>query len=95
MRDSIVKTTLFHSSTHILLSSHHCRRRRLWFCVKGRPSNGRLAKRPLCCKRRQMVRAYTERCVKDSMRCAMVHDVTERSFTAMRTICLSSREVVH
>ncbi|GFY16944.1 hypothetical protein TNCV_3690021 [Trichonephila clavipes] len=54
MRDSSVKTTSFHSSTHILLSSHHWRRRRLWFCVKCRPSNGRLADRPLCCKRRQM-----------------------------------------
>ncbi|GFT73281.1 hypothetical protein TNCV_2353321 [Trichonephila clavipes] len=31
----------------ILLSSHHWRRRRLWFCLKGRPSNGRLADSPL------------------------------------------------
>ncbi|GFU05960.1 hypothetical protein TNCV_3395111 [Trichonephila clavipes] len=53
MRDSSVKTTSFHSATHILFSSHHWRRRRLWFCVKGRPSNGRLADRPLCCKRRR------------------------------------------
>ncbi|GFW87767.1 hypothetical protein TNCV_4487321 [Trichonephila clavipes] len=59
-RDSLVKRASFHSSTHILLSSHHWRRRRLWFCVKGRPSNGRLADRPLCCKRRRMVRADTE-----------------------------------
>ncbi|GFV49725.1 uncharacterized protein TNCV_1792931 [Trichonephila clavipes] len=29
------------------------------------------------------------------MCCAMVRDVTERSVTAMRTICLPSREVVH
>ncbi|GFU39293.1 uncharacterized protein TNCV_3811371 [Trichonephila clavipes] len=29
------------------------------------------------------------------MCCAMVRDVTERSVTAMRTFCLSSREVVH
>ncbi|GFT70100.1 hypothetical protein TNCV_2785231 [Trichonephila clavipes] len=43
MCDSSVKTTSFHSATHILLSSHHWRRRRLWFCVKGRPRNGRLA----------------------------------------------------
>ncbi|GFV79879.1 hypothetical protein TNCV_1727041 [Trichonephila clavipes] len=50
MRDSSVKTTSYHSATHILLSSHHWRQRRLWFCVKGRPSNGRLADRPLCCK---------------------------------------------
>ncbi|GFV58262.1 hypothetical protein TNCV_4614661 [Trichonephila clavipes] len=56
MRDSSVKTTSFHSVTHILLSSHHWWRRCLWFCVKGRPSNGRLADRPLCCKRRRMVR---------------------------------------
>ncbi|GFT12143.1 hypothetical protein TNCV_127811 [Trichonephila clavipes] len=27
-------------------------RRSLWFCVKDRPSNGRFANRPLCCKRR-------------------------------------------
>ncbi|GFY29293.1 hypothetical protein TNCV_4724211 [Trichonephila clavipes] len=60
MRDSSVKTTSFHSATHILLSLHHWRRRHLWFCVKGRPSNGRFADRPLCCKRRRMVRAETE-----------------------------------
>ncbi|GFT91324.1 uncharacterized protein TNCV_2169071 [Trichonephila clavipes] len=29
------------------------------------------------------------------MCCAMVRDVTQRSVTAMRTICLPSREVVH
>ncbi|PRD34616.1 UNVERIFIED_CONTAM: hypothetical protein NCL1_14049 [Trichonephila clavipes] len=29
------------------------------------------------------------------MCCATVRDETERSVTAMRTICLSSREVVH
>ncbi|GFS57683.1 hypothetical protein TNCV_1402931 [Trichonephila clavipes] len=60
MRDSSVKTTYFHSATHILLSLHHRQRRRLWFCVKGRPSNERLADRQLCCKRRRMVRADTE-----------------------------------
>ncbi|GFV95338.1 hypothetical protein TNCV_4587131 [Trichonephila clavipes] len=65
------------------------RRRRLWFCVKGRPSNARLADRPLCCKRRRMVRVDTECYVTDSMCCATVRDVTERSVTAMRTICLT------
>ncbi|GFT75500.1 hypothetical protein TNCV_4833001 [Trichonephila clavipes] len=60
MRDSSVKTTSFHSATHILLSPRHWRRRSPWLCVKGRPSNGCLADRPLCCKRRQMVRADTE-----------------------------------
>ncbi|GFV90445.1 hypothetical protein TNCV_50201 [Trichonephila clavipes] len=55
MRDSSVKTPSFHSADHILLSSHHWWRRRLWFCVKGRPSNGRPADRPLCCKRRRMI----------------------------------------
>ncbi|GFV54291.1 hypothetical protein TNCV_4365661 [Trichonephila clavipes] len=60
MRDSSVRTTSFHSATHILLSSHRWWRTRLWFCVKGRPSNGRLADRPLCYKRRRMVRADTE-----------------------------------
>ncbi|GFV68346.1 hypothetical protein TNCV_575981 [Trichonephila clavipes] len=53
MRDSSVKTTSFRYATHIHFSSHHWRRRRLWFCVMGRPSNGRLADRPLCCKRRR------------------------------------------
>ncbi|GFV89541.1 hypothetical protein TNCV_5016591 [Trichonephila clavipes] len=57
---SSVKTTSFHSAAHILLSSHHWWRRRLWFCVKGRPSNGRLADRQLCCERRRMVRADIE-----------------------------------
>ncbi|GFU58440.1 hypothetical protein TNCV_1368731 [Trichonephila clavipes] len=52
---SSVKTTSFHSAAHILLSSHHWWWRRLWFCVKGRPSNGRLADRPLCCKRNRML----------------------------------------
>ncbi|GFX11233.1 uncharacterized protein TNCV_1893741 [Trichonephila clavipes] len=60
MRDSSVKTTTFYSASHILLSSHHWWWRRLWFCVKDRPSNGRLADRPLCCKRRRMVRSDTE-----------------------------------
>ncbi|GFU90193.1 hypothetical protein TNCV_3873971 [Trichonephila clavipes] len=60
MRDSSVKTTSFHSATHILLSSHHWRQRHLWFCVKGRRSNERLADRPLCCKWCRMVRADTE-----------------------------------
>ncbi|GFV48981.1 hypothetical protein TNCV_2164711 [Trichonephila clavipes] len=39
-------------SKDILLSSYHWWLRRLWFCVKGRSRNGRLADRPLCCKRR-------------------------------------------
>ncbi|GFS89199.1 hypothetical protein TNCV_1259371 [Trichonephila clavipes] len=54
MRGSSVKTTSFHSAAHTLLSSHQWQRRRLWFCVKGRPINGRLANRPLCCKWRRM-----------------------------------------
>ncbi|GFY08179.1 hypothetical protein TNCV_1355921 [Trichonephila clavipes] len=33
MRVSSVKTTSFHFAAHILLSSHHWRRRRLWFCA--------------------------------------------------------------
>ncbi|GFW89075.1 hypothetical protein TNCV_2685091 [Trichonephila clavipes] len=77
MRDSSVKTTKLHYAAHILLSSHHWRWRRLWFCVKGRQINGRLADRPLCSKRRRMVRADTELCVTDSIFCATVHDVTE------------------
>ncbi|GFU63470.1 hypothetical protein TNCV_45161 [Trichonephila clavipes] len=60
MRYSSVKTISFQSDADFLLSSHHWWRRRLWLCVKGRPSNGRLAGIPLCCKRRQMVRADTE-----------------------------------
>ncbi|GFX10506.1 uncharacterized protein TNCV_2583281 [Trichonephila clavipes] len=55
MRDSSEKTTSFHSAAHILLLSHHWQWRRLWFCVKGRPNNGCLAGRPLCCKRRRML----------------------------------------
>ncbi|GFY26331.1 hypothetical protein TNCV_25281 [Trichonephila clavipes] len=54
MRHSSVKTISFHSAAHILLSSHHWWRRRLWFFVKGRSSNGRLADRPLYCKLRRM-----------------------------------------
>ncbi|GFW57411.1 uncharacterized protein TNCV_543241 [Trichonephila clavipes] len=54
VRDLSVKTTSFHSATHILLSSHHWRRRRLWFCVKGRRSNERLEDKPLGYKRRRM-----------------------------------------
>ncbi|GFW71811.1 hypothetical protein TNCV_4658591 [Trichonephila clavipes] len=59
-RDSSVKTTSFHSAADILLSSNHWRRRRLWLCVKDRPSNRRLVYRPLCCKRLRMAGAYTE-----------------------------------
>ncbi|GFX41075.1 hypothetical protein TNCV_2217731 [Trichonephila clavipes] len=55
MRDWSVKTTSFHSGAHILFQAHHWRRRRLWFHVKGRPSNGRIVDRPLCCKRCRMV----------------------------------------
>ncbi|GFX50998.1 hypothetical protein TNCV_2733491 [Trichonephila clavipes] len=95
MRDLSVKTNAFHSAAYILLSSYYWRRRRLWFCVKCRPSNGRLAYRPLCCKRRRMVRVGTERCVTDSMSFAIVRDMTEHSVTAMRTISLSSSDVVH
>ncbi|GFU23097.1 hypothetical protein TNCV_3515431 [Trichonephila clavipes] len=60
MRESSLKTTSFHSATHIILLSHHWWRRRLWFDIKDRPRNGHLADRPLCCKRRRMVRADTE-----------------------------------
>ncbi|GFW27712.1 hypothetical protein TNCV_765941 [Trichonephila clavipes] len=97
MRDSSVKTISFHSAAHVLLSSHQWRWRCLWFCVTGRPNNGLLADRPLYCKRCRMVCVDTESYVTDSisMCCATVHDVTVRSTTAMRTICLSSREVVH
>ncbi|GFW10784.1 hypothetical protein TNCV_4919031 [Trichonephila clavipes] len=60
MLDSSVKTTSFHSAAHVLLSLHHWRWRRLWFCVKGRPFNGRLADRPIYYKRLRMVRADTD-----------------------------------
>ncbi|GFW64935.1 hypothetical protein TNCV_392011 [Trichonephila clavipes] len=49
MRDSSVKTTSFYSAAHTHISSHNLRRRRLWFYVKGRQNNGRLADRTLCC----------------------------------------------
>ncbi|GFY12881.1 hypothetical protein TNCV_3074411 [Trichonephila clavipes] len=54
MRDSSVMTNSFHSTNHIFLSSHQWRQRRLWFCVKGRPSNGRIVDKPLSCKQRRM-----------------------------------------
>ncbi|GFV20006.1 hypothetical protein TNCV_1154071, partial [Trichonephila clavipes] len=54
MRDSSVNTTSFHFASHVLLSSHHWQRRRLWFYIKNRPSNGRLVDRALCRKRRRM-----------------------------------------
>ncbi|GFS61794.1 hypothetical protein TNCV_4345131 [Trichonephila clavipes] len=41
-------------------SRSNWQRKRLLFCVKGRPSNERLADRPLCCKRHRIVRADTE-----------------------------------
>ncbi|GFT17826.1 uncharacterized protein TNCV_2588951 [Trichonephila clavipes] len=41
--------------------SSHCRRRkRLWFLVKCKRNNGRLADIPLSCKRRRMIRVNTE-----------------------------------
>ncbi|GFW83720.1 hypothetical protein TNCV_668331 [Trichonephila clavipes] len=95
MRDSSVKATSVPYAAHILLSSLHCWRRHLWFCCKGRPSNERLAVRPRCSKCRRILREDTERCITDSMCCSTIRDVTERSVTVMRTIHLSSREVVH
>ncbi|GFW73230.1 hypothetical protein TNCV_2798941 [Trichonephila clavipes] len=95
MSDSSVRTTSFHSTAHILLSSHHWWRRRLWFCIKGRPSNVRHVDRPLCCKRRRKVCTGPEKCVTYSMCYAAVRDMTKQSITDMRTICLSSCEVLH
>ncbi|GFW71831.1 hypothetical protein TNCV_4658791 [Trichonephila clavipes] len=60
MRDSSAKKTSFHSAARILHSSYHLRRKRLWFCVRVRPSNGRIADRPLGFERRRMVRADNE-----------------------------------
>ncbi|GFY07659.1 uncharacterized protein TNCV_4095291 [Trichonephila clavipes] len=76
MRHSSVKTTSFHSAAHILLSSHQWRRRHLWFYVKGRPSNGCLADRPLCCKRRRMGVAFTE--ASNVHWCAKIKDEVEK-----------------
>lgn len=59
---------------------------------QGKWSNGRLLDIPLCCKRRQMAWAVTEWCVADLMCCAMVQDVSTIFITAIRTICLSSRQ---
>ncbi|GFV79700.1 retrovirus-related Pol polyprotein from transposon opus [Trichonephila clavipes] len=56
MRDFSINTKSFHSATLILLSSNYWWQRRLWFCVKGRPSNRRLVGRPRCCKRRRMLK---------------------------------------
>ncbi|GFU27766.1 hypothetical protein TNCV_218341 [Trichonephila clavipes] len=53
MRDSSVKTTSLPPTS--LFHRIIWRWRRLWFCVKGRSSNGRLADGPLYSKGRQMV----------------------------------------
>ncbi|GFU03939.1 hypothetical protein TNCV_198291 [Trichonephila clavipes] len=74
MHDSSVKTTSFYSATHILLSSHHWRRSRLWFRIKGRPSNGRLTDRPLYCKRRRMGVAFTVASSVNRLRCPIDTD---------------------
>ncbi|GFX69810.1 hypothetical protein TNCV_2468491, partial [Trichonephila clavipes] len=50
-------------STDVRRSSSQWWRKRLWFPVKGKESNGRFAGIPLCYKRRRMVREDTERCV--------------------------------
>ncbi|GFW65153.1 hypothetical protein TNCV_394191 [Trichonephila clavipes] len=51
---SLGTSVVVHNTTVSILSPQ---RRRLWFCVKGRERNGRLADRPLCCKRRRMTNA--------------------------------------
>ncbi|GFV48842.1 DUF4817 domain-containing protein [Trichonephila clavipes] len=61
MRDSSVKITPFNYTNHTLLSSHHWWQRRLWFCVRGRPSNGRLADTPICCIWRRMLNRVPRR----------------------------------
>ncbi|GFU72136.1 hypothetical protein TNCV_3049961 [Trichonephila clavipes] len=50
----------FHSVVHVFRLSNHWLRKRLWFPVKGKRSNGRLADIPLCRKWRRMIRADTE-----------------------------------
>ncbi|GFX86787.1 hypothetical protein TNCV_1409841 [Trichonephila clavipes] len=42
-RDSSVNTMSFHSVVYVRRSSHHWWRKSLWFPVKGKRSNGRLA----------------------------------------------------
>ncbi|GFX71745.1 hypothetical protein TNCV_4131911 [Trichonephila clavipes] len=44
----------FHSAVHACHSSQHWWRKRQWFLVKDKRSNGRLVDIPLCCKRRRM-----------------------------------------
>ncbi|GFX85952.1 hypothetical protein TNCV_2473541 [Trichonephila clavipes] len=95
MRDSLVKTTSFYSAVHIFFHRTIGGGDVCGSAVKGRPSNERLAYRTLYYTCRRMVLAGTEWCITDSMCCATVPDVTERSVTAMRIIFLSSREVVH
>ncbi|GFS50259.1 transposable element Tc3 transposase [Trichonephila clavipes] len=62
----------FNSVVYFHGSSHHWRRKRLWFSVKGKRSNGRLADIPLCCKRRRKVQADTEYCVTGGICCSIV-----------------------
>ncbi|GFV64596.1 hypothetical protein TNCV_4965771 [Trichonephila clavipes] len=64
-RDSSVDTTWTYSVVHVQRSSHHWCRKRLWYPVRSKQSNGRLADIPLCCKRRRMVLVDNEWCVTD------------------------------
>ncbi|GFW28464.1 hypothetical protein TNCV_4641291 [Trichonephila clavipes] len=59
-RNSSVNTMPFHSVARVRRSSHHWRRKPLWYPVKDKRSNGCLAHIPLCYKRRRMVRVDTE-----------------------------------
>ncbi|GFX00166.1 hypothetical protein TNCV_296551 [Trichonephila clavipes] len=79
MRDSSLKTTSFHSAPHILFSLHHWWWRRLWLLIKGRPNNGRLVERPLCCIRRRTGRGSYA-----------VHDVPHHHTSWDRTMPLYS-----
>ncbi|GFW66505.1 uncharacterized protein TNCV_3310241 [Trichonephila clavipes] len=53
-QDSSVNTMKFHLIVHVHRSSHYRRRKSLWFPVKNKQSNGRLADIPLFCKQRRM-----------------------------------------
>ncbi|GFU64908.1 hypothetical protein TNCV_785591 [Trichonephila clavipes] len=52
----VSKHDVFPFSGPCRLSLHHWKHKCLWYSVKGKRSNRRLANIPLCCKRRRMVR---------------------------------------
>lgn len=81
---------LSNSDSQLCFSLHHCKHKHLWFCAQQWTHN----EHSLHWKQRRTIRADTDWCVRNGIRYFMVAVATVRCFSAMRTICLSSRRML-